>query len=102
MTAVELITDPDCPHVEAARTQLRRALAALDLPAEWQEWDRARPDAPAHALRYGSPTVLVNGRDVAGDGTEADANCCRVYPSADGGVQGTPSVEAITAALLRD
>ncbi len=102
MKTVELITDPDCPNVEATRTQLRRALAALDLPVEWEEWDRASPDAPAHALRYGSPTVLVNGRDVVGDGTEADANCCRVYTDADGGLQGTPSVEAIKAALLRD
>ncbi len=102
MKTVELITDRDCPNVEEARTQLRRALAALDLPVEWQEWDRASPDAPPHALRYGSPTVLVNGRDVAGDGSEADANCCRVYIEADGGLRGTPSAETIKAALLAD
>ena len=100
MKTIELIIDRDCPNVVDARVELRRALADLALPLEWQEWDRENPDAPAHARHYGSPTVLVDGRDVAGDNTEADANCCRVYAQADGRFRGAPSADMIRAALI--
>ena len=99
MKTIELIIDRDCPNVVDARAELRRALAELELPLEWQEWDRENPDAPAHARKYGSPTVLVDGRDVAGDNTEADANCCRVYVQTDGRFRGAPSADMIRAAL---
>lgn len=95
---VELITDRTCPHVQAARDQLRRALRMAGAPAEWQEWDRDDPEAPGRVRSFGSPTILVNGRDVAGADTEAAANCCRVYAEVDG-LQGVPSVETILAAL---
>ncbi len=100
MKTIELIIDRDCPNVVDARAELRRALAELQLPLEWQEWDRESPDAPAHARNYGSPTVLVDGRDVAGDNTEGDANCCRVYAQADGRFRGAPSAYMIRAALI--
>ena len=100
MKTIELIIDRDCPNVDGARAELRRALAGLELPLEWQEWDRESPDAPAHARKYGSPTVLVDGRDVAGDNTEGDANCCRVYAQADGRLRGAPSADLIRAALI--
>ncbi len=99
MKTIELIIDRDGPNVVDARAALRRALAELELPLEWQEWDRESPDAPAHARKYGSPTVLVDGRDVAGDDTEGDANCCRVYAQADGRFRGAPSADMIRAAL---
>ena len=95
---VELIVDKDCPNVPEARVQLGRALAGLGLLAKWDEWDRESPAAPEHVRHYGSPTILVDGRDVAGDGTTAAANCCRVYQT-DDGIRGVPSVEMITAAL---
>jgi len=97
---VELITDPDCPNVEAAREQLRQAFAAVGEVPAWDEWDRQADDAPEYARSYGSPTVLVNGRDVVGEATEADANCCRVYESENGRFQGVPAVELIVAALM--
>ncbi len=100
MKTIELIIDRDCPNVVDARAELRRALAELALPLEWQEWDRENPDAPAHARNYGSPPVLVDGRDVAGDNTEGDANCCRVYAQADGRLCGAPSADLIRAALI--
>jgi hypothetical protein len=43
--------------------------------------------------------VLVNGRDVVGEATESDANCCRVYEGENGRFQGVPAVEKIVAAL---
>ena len=102
MKTVELIVDQGCPNVEAARVELRSALSDLELPLRWQEWDRESTEAPAYARQYGSPTVLVDGRDVVGDGTEADANCCRVYADREGRIRGTPSAEEIRDALARD
>ena len=102
MKIVELIIDRGCPNVEAARAELRRALSDLELPLRWQEWDRESAEAPSYAREYGSPTVLVDGRDVVGDGTEADANCCRVYLGGDGRIRGAPSAEEIRDALVRD
>jgi hypothetical protein len=96
---VTLVYDRECPNVEAARTQLRKALAGLGQAPVWQEWDRESADAPASVRRYGSPTVLIGGKDVAGEAGEADANCCRVYASGDGRLEGVPSVTAIQAAL---
>lgn len=96
---VELIIDRDCPNVAAARQQLNQAFAAIGLKATWTEWDREAQDAPPYARLYGSPTVLVDERDVDGEATESDANSCRVYLGADGRLQGVPAVERIVAAL---
>ncbi len=98
---VELIVDRNCPNVDAAREQLTRALVAAQAPAVWREWDREDPDAPGYVRQYGSPTILVNGRDVSGDGTESQSNCCRVYQTQDG-IRGVPTVVMIVAALESD
>jgi hypothetical protein len=45
---VELIYDEECPNVAEARTNLRRALAQVGLPARWVEWNSSSPEAPAH------------------------------------------------------
>lgn len=95
---VELVTARDCPNAEAARKQLRRAFDHAGLRPEWEEWDRDNPDAPAHVQQYGSPTILVGGRDVAGEGTQSAASCCRVYQT-DEGLRGVPTIELIVAAL---
>lgn len=92
-SSVELIFDATCPHVEAARTQLREALGRAGRPVIWTEYDRAAAGAPPHAQRYASPTVLIDGRDVAGGGTLASGTSgCRVG--------GAPSAQVILAALL--
>ncbi len=96
---VELVYDQDCPNAEAARAQLRQALVEIGESPEWQEWDRESADAPAYVQQYGSPTILVDGRDVAGVDTEADSKCCRVYRDRDGRLVGVPSVETIRSAL---
>lgn len=99
MPKIELVYDRDCPNVEATRVVLRRALGKAGLPEEWTEWDREAPESPEHARSYGSPTVLVGGTDVSGDGGESDANCCRVYAGADGGLRGVPAFEDVVRAL---
>jgi mercuric ion transport protein len=99
MPKVELIYDSDCPNPENAREQLRRAFARVGLEPHWTEWQADDPGAPAHVHGYGSPTVLVNGRDVAGATPVPGMRGCRVYASAAGEPRGAPPLEAIIAAL---
>jgi len=99
---VELIYASECPNADAARNELRQALAEAGSPADWTEWDRNSPDVPAHVRHYGSPTVLVDGWDVAGQAPSGAADSCRIYRGASG-YRGTPGVPAIMAALgIRD
>jgi hypothetical protein len=99
MRTIELIYDQDCPNVDAARAVLRQALHRAGLAVEWKEWDRGDPESPEYTRQYGSPTILVDGRDVAGAGTESDANCCRVYSRPDGRLNGVPEADAVLQAL---
>jgi hypothetical protein len=94
-----LIYDQGCPNVDDARTQLARAFSEAGIPARWQEWDAGDADAPAHVRGYGSPTILIDGRDVAGLTPAEGRSCCRVYQHEGGGLRGVPAVADIVAAL---
>jgi mercuric ion transport protein len=95
---VELVWDEDCPHVDAARANLREALAQVGQPGAWHEWRRDDPQAPERARRAGSPAILVDGRDVEGHENDGRA-CCRVYVGADGKRSNAPDVKSIVRAL---
>lgn len=99
MSKVELIYDADCPNVAAARKQLRDALGEVGVASQWQEWDRNDPSSPPHTRQYGSPTILVDGKDVAGAPPSNDADCCRIYQDESGAMQRVPSEETIVSAL---
>lgn len=97
---VELIYFNGCPNIGLARERLLRAFAASGITPHWQEWERNDPASPAHARAYGSPTVLVNGRDVAGlEPGSDDAGACRVYSHAPGVLERAPAVTLIAEAL---
>lgn len=89
---VALVFFPGCPHVVAARTQLTRAFEALGEAPRWVELDVTKGEA---AL-WGSPTVLVDGRDVEGQ-SPGDATACRLYPGSE--VPGAPALATLIAAL---
>jgi len=93
---VELLHFPGCPHVQAARMQLTRAMTSVGLPSQWVEHDVTAPDAPRHTQGYGSPTILIDGRDVCGAAPVVGA-ACRLYPGSE--TPGAPPVEAIVAGL---
>ena len=98
---IELVTDQDCPNVEATRSVLRDSLSELGLPLEWTEWDRAADNSPPHAQRFGSPSVLVDGRDIADEDGTADGNSCRIYRDEATGFSGVPSGQVVVGALRR-
>lgn len=99
---IELIYDRDCPNVAAARAQLLRAFAALNAPPLWIEWDRNAPESPEYVRHYGSPAILVNGKDVVGAQPNDGSACCRLYTAAEGTVRGVPPAEAISSAIEAD
>lgn len=98
MPTVELVYDSDCPNVADARAQLLRAFARTKAEPRWQEWRADDAESPEHVRGYGSPTILVDGNDVAAK-KQGNGPCCRLYPQSDGSMRGVPSVETIRAAL---
>ena len=101
---VELIYDAACPNVDRCRTALDAGMRAAGLLPSWAEWERSDPRTPAAYRHYGSPTVLVNGRDIAAAPGSAPpaGNSCRVYvDDAMGSLSGVPPVQSITRAITR-
>jgi hypothetical protein len=94
MRTVELIYEASCPNVGEARAELLRAFSLAKARARWTEWDVTDPKSPERVRKFGSPTILVDGRDVSGE-VELAGAACRVYA----GGRGSPSATTIAAAL---
>jgi len=99
MLNVELIYFPGCPNVEEARSHLVRAFAEAKLTPRWSEFRTDDPNLPGHARGFGSPTILVNGRDVTGATPTDAADACRLYADETGRRSGIPSLSSIVGAL---
>ena len=93
---LELVYDPGCPNVERARDVLAGACRRAEIPAVWTEWGSEDPECPGHAQNLGSPTILVNGEDVApgphpwAPRDEGTGPRCRVYRDGDALVPAPP------------
>ena len=99
MPPVEFIYDANCPNVSAAREQLLRAFAMAGVSATWQEWERSDSNSPDHIRHYGSPTILVNGKDVYGTTLKSGITACRFYQHPDGTTTGVPPLEKTASAI---
>ena len=96
---VELIYDDDCPNAAGARTLIERAMQAVGISKPtWEEHCRQDEAAPSYAKEYGSPTILVNGKDVA-PVAGAGGNACRIYRDEAGHMSGLPPEANVIAAL---
>ena len=85
---VQLLYFQGCPNLDAARAAVRDALAAEKLDTPIEEIDVEDPAAPEAVRGWGSPTILIDGKDVSGH--EPSASCaCRLYAG------GAPSVASI-------
>lgn len=98
MPKIEFLYEKTCPNVADARDVLRAALVKAGLPAHWREWEHSDPAAPGYARRYGSPTILVNGQDVAGE-PPGDEPSCRIYAHEAGRQRGVPPIDLVMDAL---
>ena len=97
MANVDLVYDADCPNISVARANLVRAFSLAGILPKWSEHRIGDPSAPERTRGYGSPTVLVDGRDVAGIEPSVEV-CCRIYSGVPGSAQ-APSVEQIAEAI---
>ena len=97
---VELIYSLDCPNVDLARSHLVRAFAQVGQAPKWSEHVIGDPATPEHAAGYGSPTILIDRRDVSGAPAGANASC-RLYRTEDGHLTRAPSIDQIATALSR-
>ena len=91
-----------------AREILTEACRDAEIPAVWSEWSTEDSGCPVYALNLGSPSVLVNGEDVApgphpwAPRDPGSAPRCRVYRDGDAIVAAPPLgrvAEAIRSAL---
>lgn len=94
---VQLLSFPGCPNAVAAREALLRALVATGLPDRIEEVDVTAPGTPEPLRVWGSPTILVDGQDVAG--AEPTGPSCRLYDGAADGRRGVPPEQQIRRAL---
>ncbi len=100
---LELLWWEGCPSTERALTELRAAAAELGLESPEIELREIHTDDEAAAVGFiGSPTILVDGVDVVGDGgaeAEVTGLTCRVYRRRDGRISPTPDPDDLRAAL---
>lgn len=83
---IQLLYFTGCPNVDASRAALHEALEGTTLEVE--EIDVEDPAAPSWARGWGSPTILIDGIDVAGH-KPSTSSACRLYTG------GAPSVASI-------
>lgn len=92
---IELVYFEGCPNAEAARKNLRKACSELGLANDWKEWDQEDDSTPQHLKAFGSPSILVEGKDVAGATGNGSEQSCRLYE----GSHNAPDVETIRTAI---
>jgi hypothetical protein len=97
---IQLLHFPECPNVEPARELLRAAMATAGVRVAVEEIDTMAEATPAELRGWGSPTILVDGVDVAGGMPGGDPTC-RVYDHGGGRVAGVPSEVMVRDALAR-
>jgi len=97
---VELLVTPDCPHAAPTEALLRSILGEWDGSVSVERtWIRDMDHAAGMGFG-GSPTVRIDGRDVAPFGGEVPIGLgCRLYRRPDGSMGGGPPDDAIRDAL---
>ena len=87
-----------CPHIAATIARLREVLSAENVAALIEQVDVGNSHTSFPPAFRGSPTVLINGRDISGDDAPcAQAAACRLYPGESN--SGVPPADLIRNAL---
>lgn len=98
MPIVEILHVPGCANLELARRRVREAADRAGAPVDVRERVVTDEALAAEVGMAGSPTILVEGRDVADPGGSGASVSCRLYRTPSG-IEGAPSVDAIVSAL---
>ena len=93
---VQFLSFPGCPLESRARAELEKALAECGLD-RYDNVDVMAEQTADELKAWGSPTILVNGKDVTGHPV-GDGVGCRVYS----GGKGVPDAQTIVEFLQRN
>ena len=96
----ELLWWAGCPSTERAREVLADAMERHGLDPAAIEMREIRTDEDASAEDFvGSPTIRIDGAEVAPEPGEPVGLSCRVYRTRDGRVSPVPDPEDIEAVI---
>jgi hypothetical protein len=99
---MELLWWAGCPSTDRALSELRAALQDAGISNADIRMTEIRSEEEAQARAFvGSPTILLDGEDVAPPAEEPVGLNCRVYRRRDGTVSPTPGLETLSEALRR-
>jgi hypothetical protein len=97
---VELLWWRGCPSWEQAGELVREQLELHGIDPSRLSLREIRDEAEAEASGFvGSPTILVDGRDIDDPGAVPTGLTCRVYRLRDGRISALPDPADIAAAL---
>ena len=101
MPTIEFFYYEDCPSHDRALALLREVIAEEQVQIPIEIIKIATEDEARHYNFYGSPTIRVNGQDIAPLPTDImePSLTCRAYRRADGRISPLPPRELIAAAL---
>jgi hypothetical protein len=96
---VQVVYFDGCPSWHAAAERMRHALDATGHAAVVVELVEVSSPEDAVALRFaGSPTLLVDGKDLFPGAAPIAAMACRLY-AGPSGFSDAPTLDALSAAL---
>ena len=102
MSEVELLWWEGCPSTEKALETLRDVLGEEGLDPDAVVLREVRTDGDAERERFvGSPTIRIDGVEVAPAEREPAGLNCRVYRLRDGRISPTPDREDIRDVIRR-
>jgi hypothetical protein len=91
-----------CPSWPEALEQLRDAVSEVGLSPDSIEVRHVDTDEQAGRLGFvGSPTIRIDGEDIAPPGDEPTGLTCRIYRLRDGRVSPLPDPADLREALAR-
>lgn len=96
---IEILVIEGCPNTADAVAAVEDALLVVGRPTTEVSVRTLHDPADSDGKGFaGSPTILVDGRDLFPDGASAQALACRVYQTPVGG-RGAPLAEQVISAL---
>ena len=96
---IEILYVADCPSYPPTVKLLEEVLAAEGIKAEVTKVLVADKQMASKFKFRGSPTIRINGLDIAEDSSSVGSFACRLYPGSQ--QVGVPPVELVRRALLR-
>lgn len=98
---IEILYFDGCPNHEVADQRVREVLSEIGIQAEVVHINVKDESMAQEVLFPGSPTIRVNGADVApGSSGEPFGMCCRIYQTLSG-FDGAPDKHVIRTAIKR-